>query len=421
VLPSIELIDTSVDTTNHLLVIGYGLDSDTTFDGVPLPPGQIFVAKLDPEGNVVWLRSFADAREIRAVAVGPEDRALVLSTTRKYFGDCGGIPPTNYERFYLTAFSTDGELLWEQSIGGDFEKKIALDTGSAELAVDFQGNAIVAASFRGNLETPLGTFQTADPWDFDVAFVQIDPNGSIVQAKHFDAPAYQYVGDVAIDTAGDIVAAASLGGPEVIVKLDGTFSLVWARGFSGTGFLNFTRVAIGANDDVFMAGVFQGTVDFGTGLVHAQTLDSPFLVRLDSAGNVKSSKTYPATEAGFPVALAAKSSGDVAFSTQFSPTIDLGGGTIAIEDVQHDSALALYGAGETYMSGARVGGVGSQGPVAIAFSPQGHLYWAVSYAWGLKYGDQVLVEVPPDDVFPHGSGSAVIALPQYIAKFSPAP
>lgn len=102
-----------------------------------------------------------------------------------------------------------------------------------------------------------------------------------------------------------------------------------------------------------------------------------------------------------------------AFALQFSPSVDLGGGKLSSDDVFYDSALVRYAADGTYVSCASAGGPGEQRTSGLALSPEGRLYWAVSYLWTLKYGDQVLVEPPPSDSWfvPTLHGSAIIALP----------
>jgi hypothetical protein len=417
VLPDVELSDMVLDATNHLVVTGYGDEPTATIDGIPVPLGQTFVAKLGPEGELVWLRSFGSGQHPQAVAVGPENRVFVLGKTPKL---SWGAPPPNpqWERFFLTAFASDGSFLWEQSFGGDSSKDIRFETNGVDLAVDTNGNAMIVTAFAGQLDTPMGTFQTI-PNDSDVFFIRIDAYGSIVEVKQFEAPGTQYVGGVAIDTAGQIIATANIGGSESVVKLDETLSPVWARSFPGDGSVGAMAVTIAKNDDIVIAGAFRGTVDFGNGPVQAQNQATPFLHRLDAAGNDNGGEIFSETSViwplieRLPITVAANPSGNHAFALQFSSSVDLGSGPLPSDNMFYDSALARYTADGTYVACADASGPGEQRTSGLVLSPEGRLYWAVSYLWTLKYGDQVLFEPPPSDSpFVSAShGSAIIALP----------
>jgi len=413
VLPEIQIADAALDKTNHLLIVGRGGDPNPTIDGFPVAPAQTFAAKLNPEGKAVWLRSLSGPREARAIAIGPDDRVFVLSTTPAIAW--GAIPPNpQWQKFYLTALGTDGEVLWEQVFGGDFDKMIALEISGADLVIDKGGNAIIATSISGHLDTPIGSFETA-LWDYDALFIRIAPDGSILQVKQFESPEGQFVSSVAIDAAGQFIATASLGGPEFVVKLDESFSPLWTRGFSGDGYVWALQVTSGKDNDVLVAGTFAGSIDFGNGSVQTPPHQAPFLLRFDSVGNIKDIGTYPDTygDWGEPMALTANTSGEFAFSMQVVSNVDLGGGPVFNEGVSNGSALAKYSADGTYVSGTSIHGPGIQQTRAIALSPEGILYWVTTYWASLKYGDMTLVEPLPEASWgvEQPWGTAIFALP----------
>lgn len=418
VLPNIKAIDVAADTANQVVVLGYGFDPQTSsLDGFPMPPGATFIAKINTEGQVVWLRAVEGPREGRAIATGPNDQVFVLSTTPPLV--VSAPPPwPQWQRFYVTALGANGELLWEQSFGGDYEQKIQLAIGGADIVVDKDGNAILGAAIGGRLDTPLGTIETqlgTFGYDASVVFMRIASDGTFLQLKHLDALKGQLLGGIVMDGADQILAAVRLDEAESIVKLDASFAPVWTKGFSGNGYLRPMRVASGKDGDVLAAGIFSGTMDFGSGPVQAKSSWTPFFVRLDSEGNHKADKTYPQTqlESDFPVTLAANALGEFTVSMQFAPSIDLGGGAISNDGMWYDAAVGRYAADGTYVSATSMGGVGEQQPIATAVSPPGRLYWLVSYMWSLKYGNKVLVEPPPaDDPWATAkSGSVLMALP----------
>ncbi|HRI71916.1 MAG TPA: hypothetical protein PK156_47110, partial [Polyangium sp.] len=363
--------------------------------------------KIYPNGNVGCRRSLDIPGYARAIAIGPENRVVVLSETGSRTIQIVIPPPQKYDRFYLTTFTADGELLWEQSFGGDSSRQIQCDTNNGDVAIDNQGNAIVAGSFNGTFETPLGAFQTS-PIRNDIVFVKVEPNGTIVAAKHFDAPQSQYLYDLAIDGTNHALAVVGENGSQSVMKLDESFSVVWTKGVSADAPVYSPKyVAIGADDKILLAGVFDGTDP-------AQPMKQwfPFLAQWDAAGNQVSNKAFSESQVD-GLSFAAKLSGEFVFGVDFSSPINLGGGTISNYETSNDSVLARYSADGTYTAGAYVGGLGSQYTTAIALTPQGPTYWATHYWDSLTYGDQMLVEpLPPDSqAMTRLQGTALFALP----------
>lgn len=110
-------------------------------------------------------------------------------------------------------------------------------------------------------------------------------------------------------------------------------ALKWASNFGTTGYMSPYAVASDpTSGDIIVTGEFNGSVDFGGGLVTnggpAPEAHSGFIVKFDKAGVHKWSKTFPTgsySQAG-PVGIDA--SGNVVVGGGFQGNVDLGGGVL---------------------------------------------------------------------------------------------
>src|SRR5690606_32927100 len=94
---------------------------------------------------------------------------------------------------------------------------------------------------------------------------------------------------VDFDPGAGVFNLTSAGGDDVfLLKLDINGNFVWARAIGGTGLSRGESVSCDKNNNIFITGYFDGTVDFdpGSGVTNitAQNTDC-FIEKLDDAGN----------------------------------------------------------------------------------------------------------------------------------------
>jgi hypothetical protein len=104
-------------------------------------------------------------------------------------------------------------------------------------------------------------------------------------------------------------------------------------------------IAFDAQGDVYVTGIFNGTVTFGATMLTAPTApgtSNMFLVKYDPSGNVLWAKSYGATTAGYvPPAMAVDPAGDVFLGGGFGTTLDFGGGTPPLVATGYLDAFAV--------------------------------------------------------------------------------
>lgn len=129
--------DVATDASGNIIVAGV-LGGTIDLGGGPLT-GNVFVAKLDPQGNHLWSKGYAGGTGTPGVFVGIDASGDVIFGTQ-FAGtvDLGGGPiNAGNGRGLVTKLNPQGSLLWTAQIG-------PAQSDIASLAIDPTGNILVA-------------------------------------------------------------------------------------------------------------------------------------------------------------------------------------------------------------------------------------------------------------------------------------
>ena len=269
----------ALDSGENVIIAGSTLSSD-----FPVTPGAFdetlndryskgdaFVAKLSPEGEVLWSTYLGAGGEDRAegVAVDADDNVYVVGVTLSWDfpvqGDEGQIYAGGYEAF-LAKLSPAGELLWARFIGGS-----KFDYGRAVCAAAADGVVVC-----GNTASPdfpvLGAGWTGSPGDQDVFVMHVSSEGTavwslVVAGTGEDIPyaiAPAPGGELVVTGAtnsGDFprVPADSPMGPSqgqdaFLIRIGTSGELAWCRTIGGTGNDLGRSVSVDDSGGVWMGG-----------------------------------------------------------------------------------------------------------------------------------------------------------------------
>ena len=176
---------------------------------------DVFVLKLDVNGNYLWAKSFGGSTNDSGQSVAVDDQGSVYVT-----GDFGETVDFDiveltsngeYDVFVLK-LDVNGDCLWAKSFGSsDYDKGSSITT-------DNQRNIYITGEFRGTV-------------DF----------GSIDNTTEFTS-----------NGAQDIF----------VLKLDGNGDYLWAKSFGGSSTDVGSSITIDNEGDSYITGLFSRTVDF---------------------------------------------------------------------------------------------------------------------------------------------------------------
>ncbi|MEO8150979.1 MAG: SBBP repeat-containing protein [Bacteroidia bacterium] len=315
----------------------------------PIVNDNIFISKLDFNGNFIWAKSFGGYES--SITCDPIGNVFATGS----FSDTVDFDPgpavyylnTLYGNPYIFVSKLDssGNFIWAKAIGdssgnGSYSKSIAIDGG---------GNVYTTGIFNGTVDfdPSAGTYYlpTVSSFDESIFISKLDSNGNFIWAKGLGGTNVWAQGiSIAVDvnenayTTGGFDGTVDFDpGPGVysifgpgdifISKLDPGGNFVWAKTmghfYNDAGY----SIKIDDNGNVYTTGVFQDTVDFdpGPGIYNLWTLlsgDDIFISKLDSNGSFVWAKSIGSSGADWGYSLALDAAENVFITGFFNGTVD---------------------------------------------------------------------------------------------------
>jgi len=206
---------------------------------------------------------------------------------------------------FMAKLGPQGDLLWVRSAGG-----VGEDHGNG-IAVSKDGSFVITGAFADSATFGQGETHetTLTGQGSDVFIAKYDKDGRLIWAKQAGGPA-EDVGESAhvlqdgsILMAGSISGAATFGKGETnetilggngifLAKYDSAGNFIWARGTTGNGHA-WATIDIFGDGYIAMAGSFSQDIVFGPGEANETTIDTgdvtvtnPYLAEFSSDGSL---------------------------------------------------------------------------------------------------------------------------------------
>jgi Beta-propeller repeat len=259
-----------------------------------------FLCKYALDGTFQWVQTWGgegydDGPGVAVDAAGNVYVNGMYGSTNINFDPNGGTggqgyPATHsgmlYVDVFLSKFDANGNFQWVRTWGGDANGSGTTNAGGP-IAIDSVGNVLIGGRF-GCTTCAFNATGAApgvlDPTvhsngDLDAFIAKYDGGGNRLWIKTWGGTGWDAVVNMTTDVANNVYASTMFsttvdfgGGPVTakglwdsgIVKsaADGTFQ--WAKTWGGSG-QDFSGIAIDVRGNLYSAGNFQNTVDFGAG------------------------------------------------------------------------------------------------------------------------------------------------------------
>ncbi|WP_437306969.1 SBBP repeat-containing protein [Sorangium sp. So ce388] len=344
------------DSGNNVIMAGT-FDGDANIGGMSFHSQgttDVFVAKLDPQGNVLWVASISGVNQelVNGIAVDSEDNIVVageigstatlrdsMARTTRMMGQGGG-------DIFVVKLNGAGGLLWDSHFGNT-SPQAALD-----VAITPDNDVVVVGRSTGTVD--FGRFALSAT-DQDAFVAKLDATtGEPSWAKIFGGSMEQEFAGVATDREGNIVVGGSTRG---VINFDGLSSayaggldaVVAAFGADGRHLWNHSYgdaedqkvlgVAADQAGNVLLVGEFESSLNIlAPPLASRGGLDA-FLAKLDPAGKTVWAKSFGRDMDQRATAVDVDALGTIVFTGMFSGSIDLGGGLMTSQ-AGHDAFVA---------------------------------------------------------------------------------
>ena len=282
------------DGSGGVVVVG-SFDVAIDFGSGPLVSAggsDIFVARFDGAGALLWSKRFGDPAAQNALDVAVDSSGNIVITGIFYgtvdFG--GGALQSSGGDVFVVALDASGNHVWSKGFGD------AAEQFGESIAVDAMGNVLVAGTFQGVIDFGSGPLAAVYR---DVFLAKLDPSGAPIWGKRFGDGEKMSDANVGVDAAGDVFLAGDTdgtvdfgNGPLVVTgdtnvyvaKFDPDGSAVWSKTFGDMDGQEDALLAVDAGGSLVLAGELNGTIDFGGGVIAASGNHDTFVAKLDGSG-----------------------------------------------------------------------------------------------------------------------------------------
>jgi hypothetical protein len=229
--------------------------------------------------------------------------------------------------------------LWSKQFGDNSQQAI---TG---IATDASGNVLVAMELTGGADLGGGLLSSAG--SVDVVIAKFDPNGNHLWSHRYGDLNSQTPTGIAVDGSGNVVVTGTFSGTVnfsganalsttgandsdiFVVKLDPAGAYIWSKRFGDAANQLGGEVAVDSTGDVYIAGAFSGTVDFGPGPMTSAGSTDIYVGKLASSnGAGLQAKRFGDASAQTAHAIAVDGANNVFLVGTYSGSADFGGGAL---------------------------------------------------------------------------------------------
>lgn len=279
-----------VDTDGNIYVSGYfynPLDFDTGAGEYILTPagfGDGFVAKLNPQGELIWAKQFGgtDFDLATGMKVTPAGDLYISGN----FAGTADFDPSETETFNLTAEGGGNAMfLLHLKNDGNLIKAVKLGEANGEgygyaVDVDNTGAAYITGYFGGTtVFTTTGGTVTMSPTDYYNSYVaKVNADGTIAWAKQLSSTQMCTSYAVAVNSINEVVVSGYFNGTltlgntsltkasendseSFVAKLDTNGNFLWAQQFGSINFMDRVAIAVDGNDNIYLSGAFETNAD----------------------------------------------------------------------------------------------------------------------------------------------------------------
>ncbi|MBI5800294.1 MAG: immunoglobulin domain-containing protein [Verrucomicrobia bacterium] len=338
----------AVDASGNCYITG-SFEAVATFsttslsNSSPSSYADIFVAKYDSAGNLVWVRGTgAEFTSDTGEAIALDPAGNVLITGRSVQDTFGTAALTNLGRILVAKYDNAGNPVWARK-SGSFSGG-TYDTGTG-IGSDAAGNVYVTGTFLSPLADFGGVLLT-NRGSGDVFLSKLDPAGTLLWVRQAGGTGDERPNGLAVDAAGNAHIVGEFGGTAAfgvtnltsaggasdifIAKFNTSGSALWARSAGGQSADAARGVAVDPSGNVHVTGYFGGAASFGainlSGIIG--TFDA-FVTRLDASGNFTFAQQAGGTDLNGDsgLGIAADAAGNAVVTGYFTGTGTLGNGT----------------------------------------------------------------------------------------------
>ncbi len=273
---------------------------------------DMFILKLDVNGQFKWARSMGNASNQGGLKIttDPDGNVCIAGgfDGSLDFDPGAGTCVLNATEFdiFVAKLDADGDFIWARKMGGIWSD------GASSITTDASGNIYTTGSFldKVDFDPGAGTYYLNCDKESDVFILKLDAAGNFGWARSLSGKSFDGGCSIAIDGNGDIYIGGQFsvevdfdpdtsstffmtGAGQIdlfVLKLDAGGNFIWARNMGGLGWDLGRDIALDNSGNVYFTGSFQGVVDFDpdpstTFNLNSGSWNAIYILKLDNSGN----------------------------------------------------------------------------------------------------------------------------------------
>lgn len=295
---------------------------------------DIFVLKIKPNGDVLWAKRWGDGDDQSRVSLAVDGQGNIILAGSYHgtldFGGGNGLPPQGMDDIYVVKLDPDGNTIWAKGIG-DAKGQTAWDVATNDV-----GDIYVVGSFAGTVNFGDGPVTAAGTNLPDAFIAKYGSNGSLAWKRILGDNMSQGAASVAVDSAGDAVFSGNnfgtisykgmmfSDGQPYVAKISNAGADLWLKTFP----VSSSSLAVGPNGNYWMFGSVALSVDFGGGTLSPLGGGDAYIAKFDSTGAYLKAQRFGSAGAENIADIAFDNTGAAIATGTFDSGIDFGGGPL---------------------------------------------------------------------------------------------
>jgi len=332
-----EGMDIAIDAAGNTYTTGY-FTSTSTFGGTTLMSdgsSDIFITKTDDQGNILWAQRAGGSGSDRGLSIYA-DAAGNSYITGFFFNTAnfGGQSVTSQglQDVFVAKYDPNGNVVWVTSAGG-----VAADLG-AGISGDSTGHIALTGEFRESASFGATTLTAAGVIFPDAFIARLDDNGNFIWTEQGAGEETIKGVDIACDPSGNIFGIGRFSDTVTfgtvhnnqmlnviyVIKYDTAGQEQWFRVIGAGAFNVANSIIVGPASDIYITGDFTGSILF-LGPPHVG-LSNPygskiFLAKYNTAGTFQWAVANGSDNAITAQSLTRASNGNLFVGGQFRCTL----------------------------------------------------------------------------------------------------
>lgn len=411
----------AVDASSNAYIAGYFLSPTITFGSTTLTNAgsyDLFIAKYDVNGNVLWAKRAGGTSEDEAYSVAVDDSGNVYITgyfasTTISFGSTT-MTNTGSHDIFLVKYDINGNVLWAKNAGGT-------DCDEAyTVAVDNSGNIYIAGWFL-SATVIFDTTTVTGVGAGDIFLSKYNNDGNLLWAKSAGGTIDDEANSIAVDDSGNIYLAGCFQSPTInfgtytltnvgsydifLVKYDTVGNVLWAKSTGGNDYDMNNSVVLDATGNTYVAGWFYSTIiNFdSTTLVNTDGTGSSadiFLLKYDVNGNALWAKSADGTADDQAGSIAIDTSGNAYLAGWYASSTIIFDSITLTNAGGYDIFLVKFDPNGNIIWGKRAGGTNADGASSVAINTSDNIFLTGSYqSTSITFGSTTLTNAGYSDIF----------------------